>query len=65
MRGLSALRTELNRFGQGSTAVGAEARQRCRALLAELRAGAVVVLAAGTLHGRYQLRGGFFAMIMC
>jgi hypothetical protein len=49
-----ACRTELGGVGQRAAAIDAEARERSGALLAELRAGAVFVLAAGALHANVE-----------
>jgi hypothetical protein len=51
-RRMSALGAELGGRGKLGSAVGARACQGRRALLAELRPGAVLVLAPGTLHCR-------------
>src|SRR4030095_2123007 len=47
---MGALGTELGSRGELRPAVGARPRHGCRALLAELRAGVIIVLAPGTLH---------------
>jgi hypothetical protein len=47
---MSTLRAELGRRGKLRPAADARPRQGCRALLAELRTGTVIVLAPGTLH---------------
>src|SRR5262247_1394858 len=47
---MGTLRAEVGSRGKRRPAVGARPRQGCRALLTELRAGAILVLAPGTLH---------------